>query len=167
MLTKFFLKLFNSRSIMYKAEYARIYAIELEKIEKIKENEAAHQFEKDLYFDMFGKIKKDYLELVESNVHRQVKRNFAVFIDKQVAKLNKILKDLPVDRISVVGRELDCVELKLTFFNSKNCFSVRNKYVYVSDKRIIKYPTTFHDIKIGEDVLKSKSYDWMIENFHL
>lgn len=152
---------------MYKAEYARIHSEELEKIEQIKNNEGSNQFEKDLYFDMFSNLKKDHMELVESNVRRKVKRNFTIFIEKQVSKLNRILKNLQLDRIVVIGKKIDSVELKFTFVNSNNYFSVRNKYVYVSEKKIIKYPTTFHDIRIGDDILKSKSYDWMIENFHL
>lgn len=173
MIREFFNKILNNKSQLYLAELQKFKDFELKEIEKQKSTLDTDPFvvlrgTKSSYFD-FGTLRKDYIAILENKSKMVVRNLMDNFKDKQVAKLNEVVKNHEIEKIKLIGQDLTSLKIRITFKN-KNEFTVVNQVVTVYadvglGKTFNRFPTTFHDIKIGDKIHKARSHSWMVENF--
>jgi hypothetical protein len=174
MIREFFNKILNSKSQIYLSELDKFKKFELEEIERQKKTLESDPFvvlrgTKSSYFD-FGTLRKDYIAILDNKAKLIVSNLMENFKDKQVAKLNEVVKNHEIEKIKLIGQDLNSLKIKITFKN-KNEFTVVNQVVTVYNelenqgRSFTRFPTTFHDIKLGDKFYKTKSHAWLVDSF--
>lgn len=162
----FFLNILNESSPLFIGEFERLKLKEIEMVEELKKRPEFERIQCPYFSNTTFKLKKNYLDLLLFKVKRSTDNSIHTFINKQTEKLNKVIKDNPVRTISLLGSGIDYIELHIIFRNDKE-LKIRTQLVEIVEKKktIQRYPTTFHDVKINEEIFKTKSHEWLVRNF--
>lgn len=162
----FFLSIINEKSPLFIGEYHRLYQVELDIVKQLKNKPDFEKMHSPYFDSNTFKLKRNYMDLLTFKVKRSTENSIHTFINKQTEKLNRVIKDNRIKNITMIGSETDHISLHIIFINDKE-LKIKTQLVEVVEKKktIQRYPTTFHDIKIGPDFFKTKSQDWLIKNF--
>jgi hypothetical protein len=162
----FFLSILSESSPLFMGEFERLKLKEMKLVEELKGRPEFERIQCPYFSNTNFKLKKNYLDLLLFKVKRSTDNSIHTFINKQTEKLNKVIKDNHIKNITLLGSGIDHVEIAIIFSNNKE-LKVRTQLVEVIEKKkvIQRYPTTFHDIKINDEIFKTKSHEWLVKNF--
>lgn len=171
-ISKVLKKLTSRKSELYQAELASCIAVEKHNIEKLSEefkrNPMAALTKPSAYFKD-GVLSPDADRIVRQRAEKIVDNLMEGFIQKQLNKLNLVIKHRDIADVKVVSGQGNMKQLqyRVVLANGQS-FEIKNQVVisYNSDlKPTTRFPTTFHNIKKDNVTHKRQSQEWMEEFF--
>lgn len=171
-IAKMLKKITAKDSALYKAEFNACLAAEQKNIDNQSKEFARHPLaaltQASAYFSN-GQLVNNAMELMRHRAAMVVDRLMDTFAEKQISKLNRVIKQRPISKVVILSGEGDIKQLhyKVVLKNGDS-FEVINKIVISYNENLIpitRFPTTFHNVKQGNEFFKSKSQEWMTEFF--
>lgn len=165
-------KLTAKKSALYQAEYEACLAAEKlavkEMQEAIEHNPMSAHTQSNAYFND-GKLIPNADFIMKNRVEITVDNLMKDFMEKQLSKINLVIKQRPIRAVEILDNKDDVKELQyIVIMANGDYFEIRNQIVVSYGKNlkpITRFPTTFHNIKKGKESFKKKAQEWMEEFF--
>lgn len=172
LVSKLLRKITDKDSALYQAEFNACLAAEQKNVECQAKEFARHPLaaltHASVYFSN-GQLVNNAMELMRHRVLMVVDRLMNGFMEKQLSKLNRVIKQRQILKVSVLSGEGDIKQLHYkVVMKSGDSFEVKNKIVISYNENLVpttRFPTTFHNIKTGNEFYKQKAQEWMDEFF--
>lgn len=165
-------KLTAKKSALYQAEFDACVAAERKNVQEMQEaierNPMSALTQSNAYFND-GKIIPNADYIMRNRAEITVDNLMKDFLEKQISKLNLVIKQRPIRSVEILNNDSDVKELQyMVIMGNGDYFEIRNQIVVSYGKSIkptTRFPTTFHNVKKGKESFKKKAQEWMEEFF--